>query len=95
MRLANNPDDAGYKPHHIARLAKIYLDGVLQVACCTVADEERGYVHRFKKLCVAGLPRKGKLPTERVYGTVVIEWPPGWEGGTSTTDVQPETYVVL
>lgn len=49
--------------------ATVYLDGVEQ-PCCTVADEEEGYIIRYKRLD----PEKKPLNdlTEKIYGEVKI-----------------------
>lgn len=77
MRIAISKSDPGYVEQAVAMKAIVHLDGVPQKSC-TVADEEAGYVIRYKKLCVVGLPRHGEVPTEKVRGTVVISWPEGY-----------------
>lgn len=81
MRLSIEPSDPGFQPIPIARLATVTLDGVKQNDC-TVADEEAGYVVRFKRRTLFAFSQVGRskqVPKEKVAGVVVITWPAAFD----------------
>ncbi len=72
MRLSVLQGDPSYTPN--ARQYNVKLDGVLQTHCI-IADDENGYVLRYKKTPIGTLckDRGGKFKTEEIFGNVVIE----------------------
>ena len=59
----------------INRDCKVFLDGV-EIKYCTVADEEQGYVERFKQNPQGGFVHNADyIEREELYGKVVIVSP--------------------
>lgn len=71
MRMSINAWDDGYK--NLDLNARVFLDGVEQKLCVT-ADEEKGYVLRYKSIdhILKVDKQLGAIEQEEVYGKVEI-----------------------
>lgn len=73
MRLAMDEEDLGHDPDKVF-IAAISFNGVEQKGALT-ADEELGYLLRYKMVDGKHVMVGDDLVTEEVYGKVVITFP--------------------